>query len=86
MSDLGETFKAYKEDRQKKRWNNYDQSLKNLDNWGIPYRVLNAAIGHLLICDCIDFWPTTGRWRRRNLGHTGRGIQKLKHYVMATLK
>lgn len=86
MSELGETFKAFKEERQKKRWSNYDQSLNNLTNWKIPFVVLNKGIGHILVCNDIDFWPTTGRWRRRVFGHTGRGIQKLKHYIEARIK
>lgn len=73
MSEIGETFKAYKEERQRKRRDNATSSIEMLKRMGVEFVVCNAAIPHLRVCKDIDFWPSTGTWRRR--GATGRVVE-----------
>jgi hypothetical protein len=86
MSDIGETFKAFKEERRIKRWGNFDSSIGILKSKNIPHVVCNSGNGHVLVCNDIDFWPTTGRWRRRVFNHQGRGIKRLLSYIERQIK
>jgi hypothetical protein len=81
MSELGEIFKELKEERRTKRWSNFESSLKLLESRGIDYQVCNAATGHTLVNGEVDFWPTTGRWRQRGTGKSGRGVRSLIRYT-----
>ena len=72
MSDLGETFKALREESSEKRHRNLEESLALLTARGIEFKMLtdyHVRVGNY------DFWPSTGMWSDcRNKRSTGRGV------------
>jgi hypothetical protein len=75
MSDLGETFKAFREAGQEKRQSNLERSVALLDAQKVPYTRLSEH--HLRIGD-YDFWPSTGLWiSRTHKRSKGRGVLNL---------
>jgi hypothetical protein len=85
-SELGETFKAFKEFKREKKLSNVENSLKFLTSLEIKHTILNAAIPHVLVCENIDYWPSTGKWRERGTGRLGRGVRCLVSHVRAKNK
>ncbi len=82
MSDIGDDWKALKEERREKKERNWDQSLELLRNAGANFVICNHATKHVLITAAdgllIDFWPTTGTWRQRGINRNGpRGVRRL---------
>jgi hypothetical protein len=80
-SDIGENWKAYREHRREKKAGNVTSSLELLAAKGVPFSVLSVANHHTLVAGRCDFWPSTGKWRDRVTGRTGRGVQKLISHV-----
>ncbi len=74
MSDLGETFKAMREESQTRRAENKIRGLRELDEAGIPYQVFSWD--HVLVYG-FDYWPSTGLFIDRKTKRRGRGIRKL---------
>lgn len=83
MSDLGETFKAYKQDRKAKKETNLLQSLQLLDKHHVSYKILSSNNGHVRIGDRVDFWCSTGTWYDRYKKRKGRGVFNLIKYLNA---
>ena len=80
--DVGEMWKAHKEEGQKKRDRNRESSANILDGEGINFDIKNGGV-HLVVYSyegIIDFWPGTGKWIARN-GKVGRGVFKLIKYL-----
>lgn len=77
MSDIGETFKAYREERHNKKAQNIVSSLAWLHRESISYVVLNMGNHHCLVNDTIDFWPSTGKWKERGSAVYKRGVRRL---------
>lgn len=76
MSEDSEIWKGHKQERQKKRWRNEEQSLKILQDHGVAYETLNAAVSHYRIGDW-NFWPTTGKFYNQKKAQGGRGVFNL---------
>jgi hypothetical protein len=77
MGDMKEVFDAMDEDRKQKRLVEAEESLSTLKEEGVPHRICNALNWHVLVDEKVDFWPSTGKWRVRGSGRTGRGVRAL---------
>ena len=87
MSEIGETWKAIKEQRKKERAESgykkgqcfLDYAREELPKHGITFTEHND--GYHSICtkgDLVaDFWPSTGKYKLRHQNGYGRGIQGL---------
>lgn len=81
MSEIGESFSEYRENRKEKKRNNIEYSTKLLSDNNINFHSNNGNI-HLIITvdgDAIaDFWPSTGKYKFRNESEiNGRGVHNL---------
>lgn len=87
MGDMGDIFKALKEDRKIKKDSNRVSSTQILEDHGIEFESKNHGVHLIITCDTgkIDFWPSTGKWTPRG-ERSGRGISKLIVYVASKLK
>ena len=86
MSDLGDAFKAMRQDSQNRRAAHRGAAPERLTSEGIPFVSKNGG-AHLIVegHDCfIDYWPGTGRWTARKGGKTGFGIRNLVKLVKKT--
>ena len=83
MSEIGDTWRAIKEDRQiaSSKW--VELAPKLLEDKGIPFTSHNNG-QHLILEDVygskIDYWPSTGRWSPR-VGKSGKGFKELIEYL-----
>lgn len=75
MSEIGDTFKAFKEFKKKKKKNNILSSWKILIENNIKYAKGNE--NHYIIEGYIDFWPSTGLFKVRKTTISGRGVHNL---------
>jgi|GEM_PF-6843923 len=81
MSEMGEVFKSWKQDRQEKRWSNYASSKNILIKEGIIFEEKDN--GHFTIYGpdskevWFDFWATTGLYIHRQTKTRGRGVRGL---------
>ena len=82
MSEIGEAFRALKEDRKKKKEANKQSSTELLTNAGISFESKNGGTHLIVNGGSIDFWPSTGLWIVRANGNRKRGVRKLIKYVM----
>ncbi|MGE3608045.1 MAG: hypothetical protein AB7I27_00555 [Bacteriovoracaceae bacterium] len=78
MTDIGETFKAYREERKEKRASNHFRSVDILEEMGVHYTRLSYS--HYRIND-YDFWPSTGLFIHVKTKKRGRGIRNLLKLV-----
>ena len=87
MSDMGDIFKALKEDRKIKKSSNKESSTQILIDHGIEFESKNDGVHLIVTCGTgkIDFWPSTGKWTPRG-ERDGRGISKLIVYIASKLK
>lgn len=76
MSELGETFKAWDEEKTLKKRSNSESSISILKENGIVYKILSTNGPHLRIGE-YDFWAGTGLWINRKSRKRGRGIFNL---------
>lgn len=76
MSDLGDTFKAWDEEKRAKKRDNALSSLKILDDKLIPYSIVNTDNTHVRV-GAYDFWPSTGLFMHRKSRCRGRGVFRL---------
>lgn len=74
MSELGELFKALKEDRKLKKEFNYGNSIEILKNNGIKFEFLSTY--HIKIGE-FNFWPSTGLFIHVKTKKRGRGVFNL---------
>lgn len=92
MSEIGDDFKYLRELGRAKKQSNREDSTATLKREGYTFRSSNGGV-HLVVThgDAVfDFWPSTGKWIRRNTaripgGHadfpvsvsSGRGVFNL---------
>jgi hypothetical protein len=76
MSEEGEIWQGYREERKAKKQSNEQNSLAMLRARGIKVETLNAAISHYRIGN-FNFWPTTGKYYNPKTGEKGRGVRNL---------
>lgn len=79
MSDDAVMWAEYREARQQKRADNRVRSTKILVEEGIEFESKNDG-AHLIVTsdgDTYDFWPGTGKWKRRGTRLFLRGIKGL---------
>lgn len=69
-------WNAIRADSKEKRWDNFQKSLKVLDDAGIVYRIADEVTGHIKIGDW-SFWPTTGKYYHQRKKWRGRGVFNL---------
>lgn len=74
MSELGDTFKAMREENQAKRASNLAHSVEALKACGINFKTLSEH--HFRIGE-FDFWPSTGKWINTRTKRHGRGLVSL---------
>lgn len=82
MSEIGDDFKYLREQGQKKRASNREQSARILEENGIVFTTHNYG-AHLIVEGSewfIDFWPGTGKWKDRN-GTKGFGVRNLIKHI-----
>lgn len=90
MSDLGETFNAWSEDKQQKRAQNRADSAALLRKAGATFTAHNAG-AHLIVHHpqghVVDFWPGTGKWTTRGYRFTltSRGVHNLIRHLQEPL-
>lgn len=87
MSDLGDTFKAMREDSRKRRTQNHCRALEALRAHGITVEILSS---HHYRIGRFDFWPSTGKFLNRETKKYSRGvdnlIKQIKHDLSRPLK
>lgn len=76
MSEIGDIFKAHKEERREKRWRNVEASAQYLELHKVPFESHNGGL-HLVVAEKYDFWPSTGRFINRKTKKSGRGVFNL---------
>lgn len=81
MSELGEIFSAWREEKKEKKISNLEKSIQILDNNNINYDVLSDT--HYRISN-YDFWPSTGLFINRKTGRKGRGVFNLIRNLQKT--
>lgn len=78
MSDVGELYRAWGEDKKRKKESNQEYSTNLLIQKGVEFESKNWG-NHLVVTgkNCvIDFWPSTGKFIVRGVKH-GRGVRNL---------
>jgi hypothetical protein len=84
MSEIGETFAAWKEASTKKRAANRESSAQMLRDRDISFSQHNDG-AHLIVYGkfaTFDFWPGTGKWVRRPTKNYKRGVVGLIKEVL----
>ena len=78
MSDLGDSFRDWREHKQRKRAQNRDSSMRMLDKAGVYYEEKNMGAHLIVHCgnERVDFWPGTGLYMERD-GTRGYGVRNL---------
>lgn len=88
MSDMAETFNAWREHKKAKRASNTEQSTQALIDAGIPFESHNGG-AHIVINmggTVYDFWPSTGLWWQRATKIKHRGVFRLIQTINAQLR
>jgi len=79
MSELGDDFKAWDDQKKAKKVSNKEQSTQLLIDRGVNFTSHGGGI-HLKVhsdhIGIIDFWPSTGKFKTKQ-GKQGRGVFKL---------
>lgn len=75
MGDMGDTFRAMREDSKERRAHNLESSIALLEAQKVPFRRLSDT--HLRVALKFDFWPSTGKWCRVGSNRYGRGVLNL---------
>lgn len=76
-------WKAVKESRQQKRWENDNKSILMLNDGGFSVETLNKGISHYRV-NGVNFWATTGKFYDSKTGKKGRGVFNLIKYISRT--
>lgn len=74
MSELGDTFREWREYKKKKKAKNLEFAPDILHENGIRFKALTME--HYRIGE-YDFWPTTGLYIHRKTKKRGRGVFNL---------
>lgn len=74
MGDMGDTFRAMREDSKERKASNYKQSLALLKAHG--HQVVQLSDTHFRI-GRFDFWPSTGKYLNRETKRYSRGVFNL---------
>lgn len=83
MSDMGDDFKALREESQIKRASNRNNASEILKKAGVSFLIKNGGAHFVVFCLAesqkpqFDFWPGTGKFINRNTKRSGRGIFNL---------
>lgn len=84
MSELGDTFRAMRDDSKARRARNRAYGAAGLLAAGVRFSTRNQG-DHLMIEEPgrrrIDYWPGTGLWKEASGRHSGRGINSLLKYL-----
>jgi hypothetical protein len=80
--DMADDFRALREESQRRRQSNREQSPLALTAAGLQFTVHNDG-AHLVVCARWDFWPGTGKWIDRKTKRGGRGVFQLIRMVQA---
>lgn len=81
MGDMGEIFRAMREDKKQKKEVRKHWALQVLDDNRIEYTVLSENGPHLRIGE-FDFWPSTGVFVHRKIrGLRGVGVKQLMKFL-----
>lgn len=84
MGEMGELYRAMKEDSRERKERNRVNALKVLGEENIKYESKNDGV-HFVVDGphgLIDYWPTTGKWVERAVaGLAGRGVSSLVNHV-----
>lgn len=91
MGDLGDYWRDVKEHRQKvkaKRQAAMPNPNKLLNELGASFEVKNYGEHYIVEYGdiIVDYWPSTGYWKVRKLGHTGYNIRPLVKYLKKNAK
>jgi len=79
MGDVGDDFRAMREEGQRNRSRNRSNSPKLLESHGIAFTSKNGG-AHLIVegyNGLIDYWPGTGRFIPRSNGKKLFGVRRL---------
>lgn len=79
MSDMGDIFKAMKEDSKNRKHKNLVYSTNLLASLNVEFEVKNCA-NHLIVNHfgkVADFWPSTGKFNIRGEKDYHRGVNNL---------
>jgi hypothetical protein len=74
MSELGDIFKAHREEAKLRKTKNAESSTALLNEKKVQYEVLSES--HLRVGDW-DFWPSTGLFIHVKTKKRGRGVYNL---------
>jgi len=84
MSETGEFFAAWRQERMAKRASNRANSARMLEEKGISFSEHNNG-AHLIVYGKLatfDFWPGTGKFVQRPTKLYQRGVEKLIKQVL----
>lgn len=83
MSELGDTFRAMKEESKTRRESHRKTSPELLTAHNISFESKNWGAHLVVSCkpNLIDFWPGTGKWIERRTNNTSRGVNRLITFV-----
>lgn len=83
MSDMGQIFKEYNEERKAIRAKNRTTSAEVLTDNGIEFQAHNFGAHLVINADghVIDFWPGTGLFIPRKSKKRGRGVFNLLKFI-----
>lgn len=76
---MGEGWNEYKKERQVKKLNNKENSIRILISNNVYFESRNNEV-HLIVKHdgvIVDFWPSTGKFIFRNSSIKGRGVFNL---------
>ena len=79
MGDMGDTFREWDKAKKEKKAGNLIYSTNLLKDKGIDFESKNGGV-HLVVTGCkgiYDFWPSTGKWKKRGTKKYKRGVHKL---------
>lgn len=79
MSEMGELFKALREDSIERKAQNRERSARLLQERGVQFTEHNCG-AHLVVTvgeKVADFWPGTGKYRVRGTTRYRRGVFNL---------
>ena len=80
MSDDGEIWEGYHQERREKKANNLEYSTNLIEEWALQHKVtvmhFNGGV-HLRIGTRWYFWPSTGKYLDRKTGKYKRGVREL---------
>ena len=79
MGDIGDTFREWDKVKKEKKASNLIYSANLLTDKGVEFESKSGGV-HLVVFsarDTYDFWPSTGKWKKRGTSRYGRGVHKL---------